>query len=704
MIHLITNTIMEMSVPFKIFNKMIFRNLLIFFLVFVYCCNSNAQSIYSKAYISDKKIILRWAPKDFKVWDLGNKYGYKIERLNLSEEFIPDTGKFTIAERLNSEAIRPLPSKDSTWVRLIRKNKTAILIYKSLYGKPNATTNKTDAEQGKGQMLGMVLVSCDLNAEFSKAAGLYFKDTTFQKNAIYAYKITVLCPNSLGKYSVVCVANTNNKTVFKTPVILKGKGNNKHSVITWNFKNLQSDYSGYNIERSEDSVNFVRINKSPYVVVTTQFEKNKTETNYLDSLPKNKKNYYYRIKGISLFGEEGLPSNIVKVRGKDDFKSAAQIDSAFAINNKFIKIKWQMNKKVDTKTLKGYWILRSNKTDGKYQSISKGFINPDKNYFIDSLPNYINYYKVIAVNDENDSTTSNPALAQIIDDVPPSIPIELKGIINDSGRVTLNWLANTEKDLRGYRVFRSNAMHEEFVEVTKELLSETNYSERININTLTKDIFYTVAAVDKNYNNSNQCLPIKLKRPDHIPPVAPIIKKFEFTDSSIIINWIPSSSFDASNYKLIRYNDKKDSVIIKEWYAKDSLIKYNDYNVELGNGYFYKLKVTDDVENKSESKALYTKIEPGYRKKPINFKAKLDIENKKIVLQWKYEIKEPILYFTIYKSKNNSEYRIFKTLEKNQFEVFDKEININNIYRYQLKVTLESGIESLFSNEVVVPY
>lgn len=680
------------------------RFLFLFITVIVLSHQSIGQSIYTKAYVADKKIILRWVPKDFKIWDLGNKYGYKIERLNLSEEFVPDTGKFTIAERLNANPILPLPSKDSTWAGLIRKNKTAILIYKSLYGKPDVTANKVEAEQGREQMLGMVLVSCDLNADFSKATGLYFKDTIFNKGAIYAYKITILCPNSLGKYSAVCVVNTNKKTVFMTPVLAKGKGNNRQSVITWNFKNLQADYSGYNIERSEDSINFVRINKSPYVVVTTQFEKNKTETNYLDSLPKNKKNYYYRIKGISLFGEEGLPSNVVKARGKDDFKQAAQIDSAFAINNKFIKIKWQMNKKVNPKTLKGYLILRCDKTDGKYQTISNGFINPDKNYFIDSLPNYINYYKIVAINDENDTTFSYPALAQIIDDLPPAVPIELKGTMNDSGRVTLNWIANTEKDLRGYRVFRSNAMHEEFVEVTKELLNTTNYTERINSNTLTKDIFYTIAAVDKNYNNSNQCLPIKLKRPDHIPPVAPIIKKIEFTDSSIVINWIPSSSFDATDYKLVRYNDKKDSLIVKEWNAKDSLFKYNDYLVELGSGYYYKLKVTDDVGNKNESKVLYTKIEPGFRKKPTNFKAKLDVENRKIQLKWSYEIKEPILYFTIYKSKNNSEYRIFKTIEKNQFEVFDKEININNIYRYQLKVVLESGIESLLSSEVIVPY
>ena len=681
-----------------------YRFLLFFIIIFTLKFQSIGQSIYSKAYVSDKKILLRWAPKDFNTWELGKKYGYKIERLKISEEFTPDTGKFSIADKLTSLPLLPLPYNDSSWVDLIKKNKTSILIYKSLYDKPTVTSNKTETEKGKEQMLGMVLVSCDLNATLAKATGLYFKDTTFKQKEIYAYKITLQCPSSLGKYSSVCVINTNNKTVFKTPVILKGKGNNKHSVITWNFKDLQSDYSGYNIERSEDSINFIRINKSPYVVVSTQFEKNKVETNYLDSLPKNKKNYYYRIKGISLFGEEGSPSNIVKVRGKDNFKQAAQIDSAFAINNKFIKIKWQMNKKVDMKTLKGFMVMRSDKTDGKFKTISKSLIKPEKNFFIDSLPNYINYYKIIAINDENDSTFSYPALAQIIDDVPPSIPCELKGVINDSGRVTLNWIANNEKDLRGYRVFRSNAMHEEFVEVTKELLINATYSERINIKTLTKDIFYTIAAVDKNYNNSNQCVPIKLKRPDHIPPVAPIIKKFEYTDSSIIVHWIPSSSFDASTYKLLRYNDKKDSTIIKEWSTKDSLIKFNDKNVELGNGYFYKLKVVDDVGNRNESKALYAKIEPGYRKKPTNFKANVDLENKKILLKWNYTIKEPILYFTIYKAKNDSEYRIFKTLESNQFELYDKEININNIYRYKLKVVLKSGIESLLSNEVTVPY
>src|SRR6187551_1586091 len=45
-----------------------------------------SHSIKVLSHVKPDRVLLRWAPTDFTVWQLGNKYGYTIERFQLTND------------------------------------------------------------------------------------------------------------------------------------------------------------------------------------------------------------------------------------------------------------------------------------------------------------------------------------------------------------------------------------------------------------------------------------------------------------------------------------------------------------------------------------------------------------------------------------------------------------------------------------------
>ena len=86
---------------------------------------------------------------------------------------------------------------------------------------------------------------------------------------------------------------------------------------------------------------------------------------------------------------------------------------------------------------------------------------------------------------------------------PPAAPVGLKGRIEKTGLVYLSWDANKEDDVKGYKVYFANAADHVFTQITTEPDSLNNFVDSITLKTLTKDIWYKIAAVDYNNNHSD---------------------------------------------------------------------------------------------------------------------------------------------------------------------------------------------------------
>lgn len=662
----------------------------------------------TKAFVKNNKVILRWATTDKKLWDAGVKSGYIIERIQVNSPALPEAVAFHSSTEITTPPIKPASAKDTLyWKNLLQKFPNAALLYGLLYPDTASTHNNLQENIKTAKLLlGYALIACDQSAEVAKAAGLYFTDTTVNNNNIYAYRIRFANANdSNPNNQIILVVDA--RQVSELPKIdsVSVRFKNKKVSLRWNVANNKNDYSAYVIERSSDSITFINLTKAPYVLAYTEFEKVRNHADFTDTVLSLGKTYFYRIRGITHFGEQGPASNIVRLKTKIELSDFPVIDSALSINPKQSIIYWKMEKSTDIKTLKGFAIARSLKADGHYTFINNSLISKTKKSFIDTAQQYINYYKVYAVSVDDDSTSSFPVMMQPEDQEPPCPPKNLSGVIDSMGVVRLKWNANAEIDLMGYRIYRGNTPGDEFVEVSKIFITDTVFVDTININTLNKNIYYSLTAVDFTFNNSDYSSTLKLNRPDIIAPTPALFNGISFNQSGVILKWINSSSEDIMQHTLER-NDKSfatQKAMVKTWFGKDTSSVCVDTAVVEHHLYQYTLTVRDSSGNRSQVISSILKFEPGIQKKVSKLSGASNRTDRKIELHWQYSALG-VQHFILYKAKKGEQLRTFKILPHNVSSFVDTQISINTVYLYALKAVYTSGTESELSDVIEVNY
>ena len=669
------------------------NNYLIIFLISI-TLNVGSQNdvVYIKSFVKQNEILLRSAPANTQMFDLANKNGYKITRID-------EAGNNIVLE----SALKPYQKEDTIWLSLLKKGDNAIFAVNALYqNKGKANLPQKEKENSEAMVYNMLLLSCNFDPGIAKACGLFYSDKNFDRSKKHTYKIEINgMPPSMklvpGSISVNAARLSKNVNINNLIGIFK----NKSVKLKWKAADFTESYTGYNVERSKDSMIYQRLNRSPVILLASQFEKNKQFIFYVDTFPTVKEKYYYRVKGINHFGEESDGSNIVSAIGYESLNSFPVIDSIKVIQNQKVFIHFRMQDKKENEKPKEYIVVRAKKDKGPYEKIFSSVKPAD---FIDDKPESSNYYKAGAISYGGDTLHSYSYLALISDTIPPSPPKGLKATVDIKGNVTLSWYKNPEPDVRGYKILKANALHEEFVQINKEFTREPKYSDKLNLKTLTKNIYYSVIATDKRYNNSEKCKPIEVKRPDTIAPAKPILTNLEVKPNGIKVNWINSNSEDVKYYVLYRSTELlQKETKIKEWSAKDSLKEILDTIVELGTGYKYRLLVSDDNDNISVSNNPYIKFETGYRKKLADIKFEVDRKLKTVKLNWNYSEKQ-VEKFILYRCKKGGILTIIKTFPSNIVEFTDATVSISNIYEYRIKPVFTNGAEGIISDAVIVEY
>jgi len=249
--------------------------------------------------------------------------------------------------------------------------------------------------------------------------------------------------------------------------------------------------------------------------------------------------------------------------------------------------------------------------------------------------------------------------------------------------------ANTEPDIMGYRLFRANAPHEEFISLSREVSTVNRFSDTINLNTLTHKIYYKLVAVDKHYNNSEYSAALELTRPDTVCPAPATIIGVTVKENSVNLQFEESPSADISHYELFLTSDN-DSVSFKIADWKKSLPPFfEDATARINSNLIYSLKTIDLSGNTS---AFYRKVTISRNtKNTIKLKVEQIKNGKSIKLYWEIpESKKPVK-ITIYKGIANEPLSIYKTLEGfiSSFEDVETEIGTN--YKYKIRILLTTG-------------
>lgn len=645
----------------------------ILLLLLCYCQPAIGQEHHIAA-VADVKpglIRLRWAPSSIVGWELGIKYGYTIERFTIGDD------QLTL---LTPQPIKPIPLSE-----MDPNHPQVAIVAEVIYGEKPALDKSFGAfyeTQNRNEWrMAMALLSCDLSTQAAKSAGLYFEDKNVEDNKRYAYRISLAqqAKNLLIDTAVVVAV----PILFNKPRELRIICADKTASLSWR----KDNYSAYIVERSTNGKDFHAISNLPLV-----------SPHFKDTLPANDHRYFYRIKGINAFGEYGPYSETISGIGISAVENRPALDTIIVHQNQFIEIRWLLPGELKDQLAK-IIVTRAENSKGPFLPIAA--FNKIIYSYTDQKPAAANYYRIKGITKQGKPIYSFPYFAQLIDTIPPAVPTGLKGIVNDAGIARLNWHANIEPDLLGYRVFRANSLKEEFVELSKTILDQTTFTDTITLHTLSPDIYYKMIAVDKNYNTSPYSVAIKLKRPDTIPPSAPLFKKAFSTDTSILLAWVNSASEDAIQYALYRINIKDSSrVQVSAWDTKTMKTSYSDTAIQQGNTYYYQLLVRDDSGNTAIETSSDIYFETGIRP-PIQI-WKAEKQHNHILLHWQYHL--PVKQYRIYRAKNNDLFTLYTTQEGSKTDFSDKTLFLGNVYKYKITAVLPGDVKSAMSKVIEVIY
>lgn len=656
----------------------------------------------------DDSVVLRWAPTTPYLWQMANKYGYTIERYTIKEngQRVPSS-----AQKVKVLTTTPLkPVSQAAFLALEEVDDRTAIVGEAIYGqefKLEATAaggagiiQKTQEMQSR---FSFALLMCDLSPVAAKAAALSFVDHDVKDSNRYIYRIKLAqqVPNLTYDPGVVL---TDGNERFKVNNIndLTAEFSDQTAMLRWSTFLHSGVYSAYIVEKSEDGIGFKNLSEDPLVNISQK--ENDEYAYFVDSLKDNANRTYYRIRGISPFGETGPPSNIISGKGKDEMATLTIVDSAVSLNNEKVKLSWHLDNPRNQQ-VKGFWIMKADKDEGPYKELNKTMLPPDIFTYVDSFPGRSNYYRVKTMIGTDDISLSYSRLALLVDSIAPAIPTAIAGTIDSVGIVRIKWQDNKEEDFLGYRVFRSNSLREEFTEVTHNILAKPTFKDTVSLNTLTSKVYYKVISIDNNFNASQYSLAFELKRPDTIAPAKPLFGQIRRVDTTIRLSWAPGIGSDLAKHVLYRLDKTANAKVkLAEWPAADTQSRFIDQS-GLVNGaeYNYLLEAHDSTGNISFAISRDISYETGIRKPIDNVTAKAEREKRLISINWKYAEKN-IKKIVVYRNKQGEPPMIYETLAANPGSFEDKNLYVNNTYVYRIQAVFDGGAKSPISKELIVKY
>ncbi|MEX0273003.1 MAG: fibronectin type III domain-containing protein, partial [Flavobacteriaceae bacterium] len=293
---------------------------------------------------------------------------------------------------------------------------------------------------------------------------------------------------------------------------------------------------------------------------------------------------------------------------------------------------------------------------------------------------------------------SFPALVQPVDSIPPKAPVELTGTIDTTGVVHLHWKANTEPDLAGYRIFRSNNPDAEFNQLTLSPQRENTFTDTIGIRNLNPKIYYKVLAEDQRYNPSGFSEMLALEKPDLIPPSPPVISEYTATENGVNLSWTPSSADDVVEHTVYRKKlggNETQWELVKAILSEDSISHYLDSQLLPGTTYAYTVVAKDRTGWESNPsgqivvktpKKLYAELIP-------RFNAIVDREQRSIRLDWKAN-SDTISEFLLYRAEGDAPLALYKTIKGDNTSYVDTHLVVSTKYRYAIQLVEKDGTQS----------
>jgi uncharacterized protein len=671
------------------------------------------MGVQAAHFIQNKRIKIRWAPVDEQSWRLGNKYGYIVEKRTV----VRDDKFLGGAEQIKSFRTY-LFIKDSMqyWEPIVGLNDNAAVMTQALYGETfeldingsgnnNASKGQSilsKAQENKQRYL-FAMYAADNDFSVAEKAGLGFVDTATKFNEQYFFRIYSAAPKQLVKSDTVLLY-VSFKDIRQLPPTadLTTEPSNKSILLTWDLERTKSYYNSFIIQRSADSGRtFRNLNQKPYTSMAQGSDPSKPNSLvYVDTLVDVGNNYQYRVAGISIFGERGPWSKTAEAKCIPFLEGVPGIQGIGLGSAGEPILKWYFEDSVRSK-ISGFEVNYSPVADGVYDRILSDIPSDRSEVFLpDSLAT--GYLMVKAVSKEGISRTSFPYLYQMEDSIPPNSPDGLIASIDSTGKVELKWLPNPEKDLLGYKVFRTMIKGTEHAVLVDTVWYSTVYRDTLDLKMMNRKVYYAVTALDYRFNQSKLSEDIEVIKPDIIPPTAPVFADYKLASGSVELSWIAPTDEDLQEIKLMRKSAVGDwSEVFKT--SGKTIRSYKDEKVGADKKYSYKLVAVDSSGLPSaEAQVLTLQTLPLVNRKGIS-SLEFDIDRTKrlIYLRWQVAEKVAVKSIEIFRGTSQEPLSIYKVLDGKTRDMLDNDLLVNTKYKYGVRVVLTNGTYSeLITKEV----
>jgi len=646
------------------------------------------QNLKVMSRIKNGIVELRWYPANYAAWRKANAFGYTVKRIDLGNTSASNEARLlATVKTFTPEEFR----------QKLNMNDKMVKGTMDLIDDVSKAKSTLDRDNEENENFIMFTLATSLSAEAAKAAGLFFNDDKIEKGKDYAYTVSI--NNNNGKIikadeALVIVAGTASNYNAPAPQDVTSEQGEGFVKLSWNNTSNRELFSAYNIMRSADEgKTFTKINPLPYLSMA----ENADTLYYTDSV-QNYIPYQYQIVGYTPWVDLSSPSQTVYGMGLDRTGAAPPTNVKAKGDRSNILLSWDLPKQ--SSDLKGFTVGRSKNLEGPFTAINPKLLTVSDRNFTDKKPSPKEpFYAVYAVDTANNLSSTFSVMADVFDSVAPVKPQMLTGIIDTNGVIKLAWKFGDDNDLLGYQIYMANGKNNVYRQITSSPLVDSVITDTVTMRALNKEVFYKITAVDHNNNASEYSDILIIKRPDIIPPGAPVITGYNVENAKVNITWANSSSTDVIKHVVVRINETGEIKQLGEF--KDSTIQqFTDNLATSGNNYTYEIRAYDDAGYVTSSNPLaITVTETSIKNGVERFIATWDRDNKKAKLQWQFNKKEEY-EIVVFRSVDNGDFKAYKKLNADS-KSFEENLN-KGVYKYALKVIYATGSESALSESAIV--
>ncbi|HEV7300165.1 MAG TPA: malectin domain-containing carbohydrate-binding protein, partial [Tepidisphaeraceae bacterium] len=344
--------------------------------------------------------------------------------------------------------------------------------------------------------------STSANGTYTKLNGALltqsqYTDTTATPGVAMYYR--VIASNTFNSQSApasITATRTVDTSAPATPRNLVASGGDQGVSLTWT-ANTESDLAGYDVYRSDSSNGtFTKLNGSR--VVSTTFVDVNAPAGVVS---------YYRVRAVDTSGLESGNATANATRQLDGTTPSVPMGLMATGSASGVTLDWADNGEQD---LAGYNVYFSTSSNTGFTKLNDGLLTSSFFAHAGAPAGVVSYYRVTAVDHDNNESPFAAANGVAMDGVPPAIPANLSATASTTG-ISLDWNNNSDTDLAGYNVFRASSPSGPYAKVNGSLLSASSYFD--GQAPAGAPSYYYVVAVDLSGNSSTESGTASATRP-----------------------------------------------------------------------------------------------------------------------------------------------------------------------------------------------